>query len=310
MAISVSKKGKLIWSKGFGYSDTKNQLKVNPKTTQFRVASISKTLTALAMAQLVDDKKLDFNNSLFDYVPNFPKKKYDFTVKQVAGHIAGIRHYKGIEFLMNKKMSIVDGLDIFKNDPLLFEPGTNFKYSTYGWNLLSIVVQNASGEDYNKYMKKAVFSPLKMHNTALDFSDKEMPNRTKFYVKRSGKINTAPKVSNEFKAAGGGFIATTEDLILFGNEIINPKIISKKTIAEMVTPMQTSKGKNTNYGIGIGIVKLKNNAIRYEHSGGGMGATAFLLMYPEKEIVISILTNLSGVKIRKLVGELEGVFIY
>ncbi len=149
-----------------------------------------------------------------------------------------------------------------------------------------------------------------MNNTALDLSDKEMPNRTKFYVKRSGKISIAPKVSNEFKAAGGGFIATTEDLILFGNEIINPKIISKKTIAEMVTPMQTSKGKNTNYGIGIWIVKLKNKTIRYAHSGGGMGATAFLLMYPEKEIVISILTNLSGVKIRKLVGELEGVFIY
>ena len=77
----------------------------------------------------------------------------------------------------------------------------------------------------------------------------------------------------------------------------------------MVTPMQTSKSKNTKYGIGIGIVKLKNNTIRYAHSGGGMGATAFLLMYPQEEIVISILTNLSGVNIRKLVGELEGVFI-
>ena len=309
MAISVSHKGKLIWSKGFGFSDVKTAKKVTAHTTQFRVASISKTLTALAMAKLVDDGKLNFNSSLYDYVPNFPKKKYDFTVKQIAGHTAGIRHYKGSEFLMNKKMSIVEGLDIFKNDPLLFQPGTNYRYSTYGWNLLSVVVQNAAGEDYINYMSKAIFSPLKMSHTSLGLSDKEMLNRSSFYVKQNGKVVIAPKVSNEFKAAGGGFVSTTEDLILFGNEIINPKITSKKTIAEMVTPLQTSKGKNTNYGIGIGVIQLKNNTTRYAHSGGGMGATAFLLMYPEKELVISILTNLSGVNIRKLVGELEGVFI-
>jgi CubicO group peptidase (beta-lactamase class C family) len=309
MAISVSQKGKMIWSEGFGFSDVKTAKKVIPNTTQFRVASISKTLTALAMAKLVDDEKLNFNGSLYDYVPDFPKKKHDFTIKQIAGHIAGIRHYKGSEFLMNKKMSIVEGLDIFKNDSLLFKPGTNYRYSTYGWNLLSVVVQNAAKEDYINYMSNAVFSPLKMNQTSLGFSDKEMTNRTSFYVKQNGKVVVAPKVSNEFKAAGGGFISTTEDLILFGNEFITPKTVSKEVIAEIVTPLLTSKSKKTNYGIGIGVVKLKNNTVRYAHSGGGMGATAFLLIYPEKEIVISILTNLSGVNIRKLVGELEGVFV-
>ena len=309
MAISVSLKGKTIWSEGFGFANKETKTKVNPSTTQFRVASISKTLTALAMAKLVDDGKLNFDASLYDYVPNFPEKKYDFTIKQIAGHIAGIRHYYGNEFLMNKKMTIVEGLDIFKNAPLLFEPGTNYKYSTYGWNLLSVVVQNASKIDYNEYMKKAVFNPLKMKNTSLGFSDRKMPNRTAFYVKQNGEVIIGPKVNNEFKAAGGGFVATSEDLILFGNEIINPKLVSKKIITEMVTPLQTSVGKSTNYGIGIGVKKLKNNSLRYSHSGGGIGATAFLLIYPEKEIVISILTNLSGVNIRKIIGELEGVFI-
>jgi len=309
MAISVSHKGKMIWSKGFGYADVKTKKKVIPNTTQFRVASISKTLTALAMAKLVDDKKLNFNTSLYEYIPDFPKKKYDFTVKQVAGHIAGIRHYKGMEFLLNKKMSIVEGLDVFKNDSLLFKPGTKYKYSTYGWNLLSVAVQNASGEKYIDYMTKAVFAPLKMNQTSLGFSDKEMPNRTSFYIKQYGKVNIAPQVSNEFKAAGGGFVSTTEDLILFGNEIINPKTVSKEVLTEMVTPLELSTGKKTNYGIGIGVLKLKNNVLRYSHSGGGMGATAFLLIYPEKDMVISILTNLSRVNIRKLVGELEGIFI-
>ena len=309
MAISVSQNGKMIWSKGFGYADVASKKKVNPSTTQFRVASISKTLTALAMAKLADENKLDFDASLYTYVPDFPKKKFDFTVRQIGGHIAGIRHYNGMEFLMNKKMNIVEGLDIFKNDPLLSEPGTEYKYSTYGWNLLSVVVQNAAKEDYNDYMRKVVFEPLQMKNTSLDFSDKEMPNRTLFYVKENGEIKIGATVSNEFKAAGGGFVATSEDLILFGNEMINPQTISKTAIAELVKSQVTSKGKKTNYGIGVGVRNVKNNTLRYSHSGGGMGATAFIMMYPEKNMVVSILTNLSGVNIRKLVGELEAIFI-
>ena len=309
MAISVSQKGKMIWSEGFGYADVAAKKKVNASATKFRVASISKTITALAMAKLADENKLDFDASLYTYVPDFPRKKFDFTVRQVGGHIAGIRHYNGNEFLLNKKMSIVEGLAIFKNDSLLFEPGTNYKYSTYGWNLLSVVVQNAAGEDYNEYMKKVVFSPLQMKNTSLGYSDKEMPNRTLFYVKENGQIKIGPAVSNEFKAAGGGFISTSEDLILFGNEIINPKTVSKTAIAELVKPQITTKGKKTNYGIGIGVINVKNNTLRYSHSGGGVGATAFLMMYPEKDMVISILTNLSGVNIRKIVGELEEIFI-
>lgn len=308
MAISVSQKGKMIWSKGFGYADVAAKKKIDPSTTQFRVASISKTLTALAMAKLADDNKLDFDASLYTYIPDFPKKKYDLTVRQVGGHIAGIRHYNGLEFLLNKKMSIVEGLDVFKNDSLIFEPGTNYKYSTYGWNLLSVVVQNAAGEDYNEYMKKVVFSPLQMKNTSLGYSDKEMPNRTLFYVKKNGEIKIGPTVSNEFKAAGGGFVSTSEDLILFGYEIINPKTVSKASIAELVKEQITTKGKKTNYGIGIGVTNVKSNTLRYSHSGGGVGATAYLLMYPEKDMVISILTNLSGANIRKIVGELEDVF--
>ncbi len=130
-----------------------------------------------------------------------------------------------------------------------------------------------------------------------------------FYVKENGEIKIGPPVSNEFKAAGGGFISTSEDLILFGNEIINPKTVSKASIAELVKPQQTKAGKNTKYGIGVGVANVKNNTLRYSHSGGGMGATAYLLMYPEKELVISILTNLSSVNIRKIVGELEDVLL-
>ncbi|KAB1159707.1 beta-lactamase family protein [Tenacibaculum aiptasiae] len=309
LSISVSKKGKIIWSEGFGYSDLSSKIKVSPKNTQFRIASISKTLTAVALAKLIDDNKLNLNNSLYTYVPDFPKKDYDFTIRQIAGHTAGIRHYKGSEFLINDKMSIVEGLDIFKESDLLFKPGTDFKYSTYGWNLLSVVIQNASNKDFFDFMNDEVFVPLKMTKTILDESDKENINRTQFYLKRRGKIVIGPKVSNEFKAAGGGFLSTSEDLILFGNEFINPQIITKNSLAKLTTSNKTNNGKKTNYGIGISVRKTKNNTTKLSHSGGGIGASSMLLIYPEEEIVISILTNLSRVKMRDYIKGLENIFI-
>ncbi|WP_347922382.1 serine hydrolase domain-containing protein [Pontimicrobium sp. SW4] len=310
MSISVSKNGELIWSEGFGYSNIETKQKVLPNKTQFRIASISKSITSAALAKLVDDGKLDFDESIYTYIPDFPKKTYDFTVRQVGGHIAGVRHYNGNEFILNKKMSIVEGLDIFKDSPLKFKPGSSYSYSTYGWNLLSVVIQNASGVEFNKYMTETIFDPLQMNNTELGLSDVDMPNRTQFYIKtNSGDIKLGVSVSNEHKVAGGGFIATSEDLVKFGNEIINPTILSKASVKELVTPLYTDDGKSTEYGIGFGIVKTKNNTPRYSHSGGGMGATTFLMMYPEENIVISIVTNLSQVPIRQLTTKLEDVFI-
>lgn len=310
MAISVSKNGGIIYSNGFGYGDIEGQMKVDAATTQFRIASISKSLTALAMAKLVDAGKLDFNKSIYTYLPEYPKKKYDFSVKQVGGHIAGIRHYNGSEFILNKKMTITKGLDIFKNDPLLFEPGTKYKYSTYGWNLLSAVVQKVAKRSFNEYMDDVVFKPLKMNNTVLETTDKELPFKTAFYRKTNqGEIVLGPEVNNEFKAAGGGFLSTTEDLIRFGNEVINPKLIAKETAAELVNAQTLRNGTKTTYGIGFVTDTSKNNTPRFSHSGGGVGATALLLMYPEEEIVIVILTNISQAPIRDFGAALESIFI-
>ena len=310
MSISVSKKGKLIWSEGLGFSNVENKKRVNPSETQFRIASISKTLTAVALAKLVDDKKLNLDASLYAYVPDFPKKEYDFSIRQIGGHLAGIRHYNGREFLSNKKMTIVEGLDVFKNSKLLFKPQTKFKYSTYNWNLLSVVIQNASQQDYFKYMNNTVFFPLKMYKTLVEISNVENDSKTNFYMKRKGVIREGPSVNNEYKAAGGGFLSTSEDLVLFGNEFITPEIISENSLKILVTPQKTTEGKNTNYGIGITISKTKNNVVKYSHSGGGVGATTQLLIYPEKEIVISILTNLSRVKMKDFIKDLETIFIH
>ena len=306
MSISVSKKEALIWSEGFGYTKRKPKIKVEPNKTLFRIASISKSITALTLAKLIDDKLINLNESIYTYLPNFPKKAYDFTVKELGGHRAGIRHYKDNEFTLNKKMSITKGLELFKNDSLLFEPSTQFSYNTFGYVLLSEIMQKASKTDFNDLVKNSVFKPLGMTNTMLDDSEINVPNTTNFYKKK--RVLSTP-VANEYKVAGGGFLSTSEDLIKFGEEIISPKIVSKEALSEMISSQKLKSGKITGYGIGFSVECTKNNTHKYYHTGGGVGSSTILLIYPKEGVVISVLTNRSGVDMEVFGEALEAVFV-
>jgi CubicO group peptidase (beta-lactamase class C family) len=311
MSISVSQHGELIWSKGFGFAQKGPRTKVKPDTTIFRIASISKSITALALAKLAEDKIIDLDSSIYKYVPDYPKQTYDFTVRQLGGNLAGIRHYKdNIEYAFNKKMTISEGLGLFKNDSLLFKPGTQFNYSTFGFVLLSEVIQQASKIPFGTYVRDTIFKPLNMEHSMMDIADINIPNKTKFY--RSSFFNNpvlASPVNNEFKVGGGGFLSTSEDLIKFGNEIISPKIVSKETLSKIITSQHLITGENTGYGIGFSVETSEKGTRKIYHTGGGVGASTILIVYPEEELVISVLTNLTGVSMRNFGNQLESVFI-
>lgn len=311
MAISVSRHGKLIWSKGFGYARLKQKKRVKPKKTIFRVASISKSITAVTLAKLTDDKLIHLDHSIYEYLPDYPKKTYDFTVRQLAGNIAGIRHYKNdSEYALNKKMSITDGLSLFKDDPLLFEPGTQFNYSSPGYVLLSEIIQKKVEIPYATLVTDSILRPLGMNHSMVEDSEKKIPNKSEFYSSSvmNGPVLAKP-VSNGYKAASGGFLSTSEDIILFGNEIINPKIISQQAISEIVTSQKLNNGNKTGYGIGFSVETSKNGTPKYYHTGGGIGASTILLIYPQEELVITVLTNLTGVPMKEFGNQLESHFM-
>ncbi len=130
MSVSVYRGGEIIWSRGFGYSDLSTQTPVDPDGTLFRVGSVSKTYTAAAVGLLYQQCKLELDESVHTYVPEFPEKKYDFTVEEVAGHLAGVRHYRDNEFMSTVRYNTVTaGLEIFKEETLLVEPGASDSYS-------------------------------------------------------------------------------------------------------------------------------------------------------------------------------------
>src|SRR5581483_6944198 len=195
LAIAVAIDGHIVWSEGFGLADVENAVPVSP-CTRFRVGSVSKPLTAAAVAQLAEVGRLDLDAPVQRYVPSFPTRRWPITPRELAGHLAGIRHYQDDEFLnMRHYDNVVAGLAIFAHDSLLFEPGTRFSYSSYGYNLLSAVVEGASGESFLLYMRRHVFEPLGLQSVVPELPDSIIEHRAHFYVHDStGALRNAPYV--------------------------------------------------------------------------------------------------------------------
>ncbi len=308
LAITVSQDGKIIWSQGFGYADIENEVLVNPSTTRFRIASLSKPLTSAALGILYEQRKLSFDDEIQKYVPYFPKKRYKVTVRQVAGHIGGIRHYNSEkrEFLSTKRyFSVKSAISIFGNDPLIYKPGTRYKYSTYGWNLLSAVIEGAANTSFLDFMNNEVFCKLGMDHTIADFQDSIISGRTRFYsLTKDSIIVNAPYVDLSEKWAGGGFLSTTEDLVKFANSFLDTLFLTDSTRKQLLTSQHLINGKKTGYGMGWSIKKDKHGRNCFGHSGSGFGGRSVMTVYPKEKISIAIATNSTNVRFDGFEGDL------
>jgi len=306
--VAVAIDGTLVWSEGFGHADAARRRPVT-RETQFRIGSVSKPLTAAAVALLYEQGKLDLDAPVQRYVPTFPAKGYPVTTRQLAGHLAGIRHYRDREFFLNRRFATVrDGLAIFQDDSLLFPPGTRFSYSSYGWNLVSAVVEGASGEDFLPYVSAHVFRPLGLTHTAPDRADSVIPGRTQFYDGDSaGVYRVAPPVDNSYKWAGGGFVSTAEDLVKFGSALVAPGFLRGETLELLFTSQRTSAGEETGYGIGW---FLRTDSLGHRwafHGGSAVGGTAVLGVDRDAHLVVALLTNLSDAAVEPA-QEIEAAF--
>ncbi|MEP7325555.1 MAG: serine hydrolase domain-containing protein [Gemmatimonadota bacterium] len=292
-SITVIRNGRVIWSEGFGYADVENQVRVTPQT-RFRVGSVSKPLTSIALGLLYEEGKIDLDAPVQRYVPGFPAKRWPITVRQVAGHLAGIRHYNDGEFDNMRYYPTVDsGLSIFKNDSLLFEPGTRYSYSSYGWNLLSAVIEGASGQPFLTFMKTRVFAAAGLTHTGPEYTDSIIPFRARFYTRTDSvsPVINAQYVDNSYKWAGGGFLSTTDDLAHFGELLLEGRLLKPETRNLWWTSQKTSNGRDTGYGIGWGTSTDSTGRRRIGHTGGAMGGTASLQIFPKEKLVIALLVN-------------------
>ena len=298
LSIAVSVDGEVVWSEGFGFADLEQESPVLP-TTKFRIGSISKSLTAAAVGQLYEQGRLDLDAPVQRYVPSFPKKRKGvITTRLLAGHLAGVRHYldDDSDFHDTKRYNtVLDGLGMFADDTLLHAPGSKYSYSSYGWNLISAVVESASGEHFLSYMRENVFGPLGMEHTGADHTDSVIPGRTGFYVRGADStVVNAPYVDNSYKWAGGGFLSTPEDLLRFAHAHYALGFLEAETLELLFTSQRDASGDEIGYGVGWRVGEWKGRR-RIWHGGGSVGGNCRLVFFPDERVALAVTANMSDV---------------
>ena len=304
LSVAVAKRGRIVWAEGFGWADVERRVPVTP-ATKLRVGSVSLPLTAAAVGLLHERGRLDLDAPVRQYVPAFPEKPWPVSTRQLMGHVAGVRR-PGLEreTLPNRHCASLDeALQIFGDDPLLFRPGTDYRFSPYGWILVSAVVEAAAAEPLSRFMAREVFEPAGMASTGFDEAD-GVPGLTTMYFPRAFQrpdlgLQDAPRVDYSCWAGAGALLSTPSDLVRFGSAMSKPGLLKAETIALLQTPLRLESGASTGYGLGWKVESLQlagAPARQVGHPGGPVGGTVSLMTFPDLGLVVAAASNVSFAK--------------
>jgi len=302
----------LVWSQGFGFANIETGLRATGSTI-YRIGSVSKPIVGTALMLLAEQGEVDIDAELQVYVPEFPIKRWPIHIRHLLTHTSGIRHYRGDEFLsMEHYTNLADPLEIFKDDPLLFEPGKRYSYSTYGFNLIANVVEAASGVLIADYMREKIFHPAWMNDTGLEDHLTIIKGRAHWYQSdAAGNWQNAPYADLSNKYAGGGITSTVEDLARLHIAYARGVLLQAATIERMYEPQRLADGKRHGYALSWRVARVKlpdgREVRQVSHSGGSVGASTLFLRYPDQGLAIAIIANHSAKLARITSGVLQRV---
>jgi serine beta-lactamase-like protein LACTB len=296
-SVAIGVGGDLVWAGAVGQADLKNEL---PATTRskYRIGSVSKPLTAAALMKISEQGNIQLDKLFSHYVTDFDPKYSSITVRDLASHQAGIRHYpEGLGFLKENFSNTEypktrDAALMTQDSPLLYEPGKGFQYSTHGYTFLSLAMEQAYGKPFEQLMTEEVFTELGMTSTAFDKSGQTLPEEAAPYLLIEGKLLRAPKVNLSYKYAAGGYLSTPTDLVKFGNALLNNTLLKEQSKNALWTPQALDNGDMNyeNYALGF---RVGNDELgeHVHHGGKSVGGYAYFVIYPEHEVVIALMTN-------------------
>lgn len=312
LAVGVSHVDFNPWLQTYGYANIEKKEVIDPQKHLFRIGSVSKLLTATALAGMVVDGEVNLDVPIATYYPTLPADKRKLTLRQLAGHTAGIRHYFGLEFYSNiPYKDVFEPLNVFIKDSLLFEPGTKYSYSTYGWTLLSAVMEKAAKKPFTQILYDRINKRLRINNLLPDHSDSTHYQRVGFYAWRDQQHILDAPVNNSNKWAGGGLLCSPAELLYIGESLYNNRLVRPDQLDAFTTSLQLPDGTLTNYGVGFRIGTDDDGRRWFGHSGGSIGGTSMLLVFPEHDLAVITLINMTQAEMDGLAHKMaEAIFSY
>ena len=314
ISVAVGVDGELVWADARGYADIESQILVTPDTV-YPIGSVSKPITAVLTALLWQDGLLDIDADVRDYVTSFPEKEYSITLRQLLSHQAGIRHYRFgwkppvfSESSLNREFANTEeSLALFADDALLFEPDTDFNYSTFAYTLIAAAIEGVTGQSYIGALQDYLLGPLGMGSTSLDRADQIPETRATDYVGTFSKkaVAPAPATNSSYKWAGGGLVSTPTDLVRFGNAVLSAGLLTEAVHTAMFTARTLPSGELNprHYGLGwqIGGLVVTDEETGEDkiitlinHGGTRAGSMAILMIVPDHNVIVAMTANTVG----------------
>jgi CubicO group peptidase (beta-lactamase class C family) len=291
-AVIVVKGGKTILRKGYGMADMELGVKVEPDMV-FRLGSITKQFTAAAVLMLAEQGKLSLSDDLTKFFPDYPSKGRAVTVEHLLTHTSGIKSYTSLPAwrgMWRKDMTVAELIDLFKNEPADFDPGTRWAYNNSGYILLGAIVEKVSGVTYEQFLQKNIFEPLGMKHTFYGSAARIIPRRVPGYTMSKGGLRNAEYISMTQPYAAGSLLSNVDDLALWDAALYTERLFKQSSLEKAFTPYVLKDGTATGYGFGWSRFPYEGRTV-IEHGGGIHGFSTIGIRIPEDRVYVCILTN-------------------
>lgn len=291
--VLVARNGSVIYRKAVGLADIERNVPMKPEMV-FRIGSITKQFTAVAILQLMEEGKLSLQDELTKYIPDYPVKGKKITIEQLLTHISGIRSYTDMGSF-DDAMQAVDKtpaqlMDVFKNEPFDFEPGTQWHYNNSGYFLLGMIIEKITGKPYGEFIETRLLQPLGMTASLYGSNTKLIPNRATGYDPAKNGVQVATYLSMTLPYAAGSLMSTVDDLFKWNRALKAGKLLKPETLEKAYTGYILPNGHDTHYGYGWFLGELGGQKVIH-HSGGINGYLSDALYIPQSDLFVVALSN-------------------
>lgn len=316
LSVAIALDGQPAWSGGFGFADPAKGVAAKPHTS-YRLASVTKSITATAVMMLAEKGVLDIDAPIQRYCPAYPPKRWPITARLLLAHLAGVRHHSLLKAMRPNTRhfeSVTASLEYFKNDDLVAQPGTQYRYSSLGYTILGCAIEGAAGMSYASFVREHIFAPAGMINTIPEDARTPNPSGTAYFSK--GRLH---KVTGKFarrtralsidvsdRLPAGGLLSTVDDMMRFAIALQYGHLVSDSTRELMWARQHTSDGKPLQF-YGLGWLVAEADSLRPKrvwNDGSQPGTRTFLYLRPAQGIIISLMTNMDGAACEELVPQI------
>ncbi len=288
----VARDGEILLRAGYGMADLERDVPNAPDMV-FRIGSITKQFTAVGIMMLVEEGKLSVDDPIETHLPGYPTHGRAITIEHLLTHTSGIKGYTEIPEVMETAYldrTVEEVLDTFKDLDLLFEPGTEWRYSNSGYFLLGAIIEAVSGMSYAEFVETRIFGPLGMTGSYYGSTERIIPRRALGYHWLNDRYINAPHISMSLPYAAGSLLSTVDDLLRWQQALESDELVTAATRERMWTPYTLSGGEATSYGYGWAIGEFDGDLL-VMHSGGIHGFLTFSASIPARKIFAAVLSN-------------------